>query len=165
MALLFEVLNDTHRLEGFSSGEKSVDDWLVRRARFNQNERLTQTIVLTDQGAVFGYYAMCTAAIQREELARPMKIQGLPAIIPLLLLARLGVDKRRQGEGLGKRLLWNALLRSRSISRSVGAHGVVVHALNVDSARFYRHFGFLDLPTQPGTLILPMSDIERTTGQ
>jgi GNAT superfamily N-acetyltransferase len=146
-----------HKTSTFESGEPSVDEWLKSTARFSQNENLAQTFVIANENNdVIGYYALCSAAIHRNELAKPLKIHGFPAMIPLILLARLGVDKAHQRTGLGARLLSDAFSRCLSVSSNVAVHGVLVHALNDALKLYYKGYGFVELPSLPNSLILPM---------
>jgi ribosomal protein S18 acetylase RimI-like enzyme len=62
----------------------------------------------------------------------------------MVLIARLAVDKREQGAGLGTRLLADALRMVVLAGESVAARLVVVDALDEQAAGFYRRHGFTD---------------------
>ena len=154
------ALSGLYNTSDFNSGEPSVDNWLISTARFSQNENLAQTFVMVDErNQVFGYYALCSAAIHRNELAKPLKKHGFPSMIPLILLARLGVDRRHQSKGIGAKLLSDAFSRCLAVSANVAVHGVLVHALNDALKGYYRGYGFIDLPNLPSSLILPIKII------
>ena len=156
------ALSDLHDVTAFDSGEVTVDSWLKSTARFSQTENLAQTFVITNErNQVIGYYALCSAAIHRNELAKPLKKHGFPAMIPLVLLARLGVDRGHQGKGIGAKLLADAFSRCLSVSSNIAVHGVLVHALNDALKGYYRAYGFVDLPNLPNSMILPMSVIAK----
>ena len=62
------------------------------------------------------------------------------------MLGRLAIDKKYQGEGIGKVLLIDALKRSYSISKEIGSFCVVVDPIDEEAKRFYKKFDFIELP-------------------
>ena len=82
--------------------------------------------------------------------------------VPVVLLARLAVDKSTQGVGLGDWLLLDALQRSVDISSGLGIHAVEVDALDDQAAAFYRKYGFMPLLDEPLHLYLPLATAEAT---
>ena len=81
----------------------------------------------------------------------------MPDPIPVVILARLAVDRRLQGRGIGTALLAEAAKRVLAAGESIGVRGLVVHALNDDAAAFYRGLGFEAAAGQPLTLMVPLS--------
>ncbi len=77
----------------------------------------------------------------------------------MVLIARLAVDKREQGAGLGTRLLADALRMAVLAGESVGARLVVVDALNEPAAGFYRRHGFTESLDHSLRLYRRMKDI------
>lgn len=67
--------------------------------------------------------------------------------IPLMLLARLAVDHRRQRQGLGAGLLKDAMLRTLHAAEIAGLRALAVHAKDETARGFYEHFNFLPSPT------------------
>jgi predicted N-acetyltransferase YhbS len=65
--------------------------------------------------------------------------------VPILLLARLAVDRSVHGRGLGSFLLQDALARTLDLSERLGIHAIVVDALDAEAKAFYERFGFLPL--------------------
>ena len=82
----------------------------------------------------------------------------------MLLLARLAVDRRFQGQGLGAELLRDAMLRAISVSDQVGVRGVLVHAKDDAARRFYERFDFEPLPGNELHLVMLMKDLKRIVG-
>lgn len=99
----------------------------------------------------------------RWEDASGRAAKGQPAYpIPVILLARLAIDKSEQGQGLGKALLKNALQRSVQASNEIGARAVLVHAIDEEAKAFYKHFGFEDCAVGDLHLMLLIKDIAAT---
>jgi predicted N-acetyltransferase YhbS len=82
-----------------------------------------------------------------------------PYPIGAILIARLAVDLRYQGQRLGSQLLGEALRRAVAASDAAAARLVVVDAIDDDAAAFYRRWGFIDTPDNPRRLYLKMSDV------
>ena len=79
--------------------------------------------------------------------------------VPVALLGRLGVDRRRSGQGLGSALLIDALRRVRVASDTLAVYAVVVDAKDERARAYYKRFGFIELPDSAKRLFLPMSTI------
>jgi hypothetical protein len=60
---------------------------------------------------------------------------------------------------LGGELLWDALSRAATASEIAAARLVVVDAIDANAARFYRHYGFIEVPGNPYRLVQKMNDI------
>ena len=89
-----EPLTASHRLDDFECGEAALDDWLKRRALANQSSGASRTFVVTDQdGRVRGYYAMAAGAVSHQ-LATSGVRRNMPDPVPVMVLARLAVDRR-----------------------------------------------------------------------
>jgi predicted N-acetyltransferase YhbS len=69
----------------------------------------------------------------------------MPDPVPVVLIARVALDRTEQGRQLGGHLFVDALRRCVRGGREFGARAVVVDAINDGAAQFYRHFDFHDL--------------------
>jgi predicted N-acetyltransferase YhbS len=156
-----EPLRGKHRLEGFASGEESLDNWLLRRARRGEAAESARTFVTTDGVRVVGYYALTVGQVQPEDATERL-LKGQPARrpVPVLILARLAVDQEHQRKDLGRSLLQDALLRCDAVSESAGVRAVIAHA-HPDAAPFYDRFGFERSPSDSLHRILLMKDLRR----
>jgi len=72
------------------------------------------------------------------------------------VLARLAVDHRQQGKGLGKALLKDAILRTMQAAEIAGLKLLLVHAKDETAADFYRKQGFEPVIDDPLRLFLPV---------
>jgi GNAT superfamily N-acetyltransferase len=154
-----EKLTKEHDLNSFDCGVRSLNDWLRRFAWTNQQSDAAQTYVACRERTVVGYYTLVAGSVLRGDA--PERIaKGLASHpIGVILLARLAVDQREQGSGLGKALLKNALGRIAQAADLVGVRGVLVHAIDENARRFYQYFNFEVSPVDPMHLMLLMKDL------
>src|SRR5262249_37413936 len=89
--------------------------------------------------------------------------RGMPRHpISAMLLARLAVDERAQGGGLGATLLADAMERTLLVAEETGIRLLLVHAVDDEARGFYLHYGFEPSPTDPMNLQLWIKDIRAT---
>jgi GNAT superfamily N-acetyltransferase len=159
-----EPLADSHSLEPFNCGHADLDKWLHEHAR-QAAPQGTRTYVLVDgrAGAVVGYFALTPHLIERDEAPRRLA-RGAPRRIPAILLAKLALDERLHGQGLGAELLTHALATTVAAARSAGGRVVVVDAIDDNAAAFYRAHDFQRLPGSPHRLVMKLSTAARALG-
>ncbi len=151
-----QPLTASHQLDTFACGETSLDDWLRRRALINQTTGASRTFVVTDEsGQVLAYYALAAGAVSHQESPGAIR-RNMPDPVPVMVLARLAVDQRLQGQQVGGALLKDALQRAVSVAQNIGVRALLVHALNDRARQFYAHYGFVPSPANPMTLMLPL---------
>jgi GNAT superfamily N-acetyltransferase len=154
-----EALSASHELQSFDCGNDALSVWLKRFALLNQQNDAARTFVVHRRGRVAGYYSLTAGSVRPEE-APPRVAKGLARHpIPVILLARLAVDRTEQGRGLGGALLKDALSRAASAARAIAARAVLVHAIDDGARTFYEHFGFEPSPVDDFTLMLLMKDL------
>lgn len=152
-------LSASHLLASFVCGEAVLDDWLRRRALTNQQSGASRTFVVADQaGCVYGYYALAAGAVSHQLVTANVR-RNMPDPLPVLVLGRLAVDERARGMQLGGALLQDALKRAQFVSQNTGVRAVLVHALNARARQFYEHYGFIQSPIDPLTLMLRLTAI------
>jgi GNAT superfamily N-acetyltransferase len=150
-----------HEVADFACGEESLDRWLHRYAGQGERRDATRTFVATDeQGAVRGYYTLVAGQLEHAEATEAVR-KGLSRHfpIPAAILARLAVDERSQGQGLGASLLRDALERIWRAAQEVAVRAVVVHAIDDAAAGFYERFGFRGLSTAPRSLMVTLAEL------
>ena len=108
---------------------------------------------------VVAYYSLAAGAV--EHAAAPVRIgKGLARHpIPVMLLARLAVDRTQQGRGIGKALIKDGLLRTAAAADIVGVRALLVHAKDDKARVWYQALEFEPSPTDPYHLFLLMKDI------
>lgn len=146
----------------FRSGADELDEWLRARALKAQEVGNATTFVFVHDGTVHGYYALASGGIEREAAPRLVR-HNAPQPIPVLLLARLAVDRRAQGRGIGRRLIQDALIRALHVSEQVGFRAVIVHSRDEAARGFYLHHvpAFVPSPTEELHLLLPLKQLRQ----
>ena len=156
-----EKLSAAHEFLDFDCGNPELNRFLLRYALQNQQSNSAQTYVACIEGRVIGYYSLAVGAVTHDE-APPRVTKGLPLHpIPIMILARLAVDKRQQGKGIGKGLLKDALRRTAQAADIAGIRALVVHAKDDKARAWYEQFDFEPSPTDPLHLFLLMKDIKK----
>ncbi len=161
-----ELLSDQHELDDFECRSSEQTLWLRRYARQSAGMGTTRVFVVTEVGspAVVAYYGWCMAHLTT--VAAPVRLRRGAGRYPqpVALLARLGVDLRHEGRGLGAGLLQDVLARLIELSDDIGCRGLLIHAESLEAREFYLHLvaEFEESPTDPLHLVLLMKDIRRT---
>ena len=147
-------------IDTFDCGELALNQFLQRYALVNQRANSAQTYVCCKDGQVAGFYSLVVGSVEPGEVpARVMK--GLARhLVPVMILARLAVDRAHQGKGLGCALLKDALLRTLQAADIAGIRTVLVHAKDEVARRWYESFEFEAIPTDPFHLYLMIKDLK-----
>ena len=162
MSLLSETLNSEHKKSTFCSGKAMLDDYLQKQASQDVRRKLAACFVIVDKetNLIKGYYTLANNSIPLTLVPQDLQKQ-LPKSyisIPTILLGRLAVEKKFQGNGTGKLLLIDALKRSYTLSKNIVSFAVIVDPLDQDAKNFYIKYGFITL-SDSGKMFLSMKTI------
>lgn len=153
--LLPEPLSADHDVSDFRNRHADLVQWLGQRALANEQARASRTFVLQFDGRVVGYYALAAGAIETAHATGPVR-RNMPSPIPAIVLARLAVDDRHQGRGIGADLLSDALRRCLQAGATIGARVLLCHAVDADACGFYLRHGFVRSPVHALTLMMDL---------
>jgi GNAT superfamily N-acetyltransferase len=152
-----EKLQPEHDISKFDCGEPVLNDWLYRRALQNQQSGASSTYVVLDKLQVVGYYSLAAGSVARE--TAPSRVRrNVPDPVPVVVLGRLAIDQNSQGQGLGRALLRDAILRTLQAADIIGVRAILVHALSEQAKRFYEEYGFAPSPINPLTLMITVAE-------
>jgi GNAT superfamily N-acetyltransferase len=145
--------------ENFDCGDEPLNNYLKRHAWTNQQKiSIGVTYVAIDDSApytVLGYFTLATSSVPRDRFPKK-HVRGLPPYdLPLILLARLAVDRRFCGRGLGHALLSEALKITLRVADEVGCRCIVTDAYP-DKVGWYARYGFIPLEGAPATSLQKM---------
>jgi GNAT superfamily N-acetyltransferase len=146
---------------GFSCGRADLDRFFQHYAGQNQFKlHLAVTYVAVVETRIAGFATVAASSVERASLPNARQRKRLPRYpLPVLRLARLGVDKRAQGIGIGKALLRHVLGLALEQRDRIGCVGIVTDA-KAEVVNFYERLGFFPLEgVREGLLVgepLPM---------
>lgn len=131
---------------GFSCGQADLDRFFEHYAGQNQFKLyLAVTYVAVGERRIMGFATVATSSLERASLPSARQRRRLASYpLPVLRLARLGVDTRAQGLGIGKALLRHVLALAIEQRDRLGCVGIVTDA-KPEAVRFYEGLGFVPL--------------------
>ena len=168
VALEIRRLDKDDDRSGFSCGQPDLDRFFLHYAGQNQFKlHLAVTYVAVNEGRILGFATVAGSSIERKNHPSARLRRRLPAYpLPVLRLARLGVDARAQGLGIGRALLGHVLGLALEERDRIGCVGVVTDA-KPDAVAFYERYGFVPLEGvregalhgEPTPMFLPVATI------
>ncbi len=174
MTLEVRKLGPADDRSAFRSWNVDLDRFFLRYAGQNQfRHHIGTTYVAIDAaGFIAGFATVTASEIAPGSLSAP-KRKRLPRYpIPVLRLARLAVDERAKGKGVGSLLLRSVIVLAHQMAEGVGCVGVLVDA-KPGAVKFYSKLGFLPLDSTAGQLgdrpeplpmFLELAQVPRATG-
>lgn len=157
-----EPLQKKHPRKAFQSGEPRVDEWLRSQALQQQEKRLSTTkVLLSASGGIAGYYTLASGQVDFSDLPEEF-VKKLPRRqLPVAVMAWFGIANTEQGQGLGDRLIAQALNDCYAASATFPFIAVVLDCLTEQAKAFYRRWDFGEVPENPNRLYLPFVVLER----
>ena len=144
------TLREQDDRSSFRSGDPDLDRFFQQFAGQNQfRHHLGVTYVAVDDGRILGFATVAAAHVEIDGLPAGAR-KKLPRYpLPVLRLARLGVDQSAQGQGLGVQLLRFVLQLALAMADDYGCVGVIVDA-KPDAVGFYSKYGFITVDAVEG---------------
>lgn len=159
-----EKLARQHAVDAFDCGHAALNRFLIRFAFPNQQANASQTYVGLADDTVIGFYTLTVGEVSYgdapDRLARGLARHPTP----ILLLARMGVDRAWQGKGAGAGLLKDAMRRTMQAADIAGIRAFMVHAKDAQARSLYERFGFAPSPTDSLHLYLLVKDLRHAAG-
>jgi GNAT superfamily N-acetyltransferase len=153
------VLKRSDRTADFDCGVEALNRYLRLHALQAQSGDGARTYVTLSDKDLAGYYTLAYGSVEHASAPSRASRGVARHPIPVLLLARLAVDLRFSGRGLGAELLRDALLRTVSAADIAGLRAVVVDAKDKSAIAFYERFGFEPFANDPQRLCLILKDV------
>lgn len=138
--------------QDFSSGEIEIDRFFIKFAGQNQFKHKigsSYIAVDVDTQTIMGYATVSISSINIDmlDIDELKKLPNYP--LPIIRIARLGVDARFQSQGIGRKLLQKMFDLSLEIEGLVSCIGILVDAKD-DAISFYEKYGFVVVPVLDG---------------
>jgi Acetyltransferase (GNAT) family. len=146
----------TDQTDAFDCGQAALNQFLQRYAFVSQKANSAQTYVCCQGDLVLGFYSLAVGSVDPE--AAPSRVmKGIARHpVPVMILARLAVDKEHQRRGLAQSLLRDALLRTAQAA----IRCLLVHAKDDAACQWNESWGFEPSPTDPYHLFLMLKDLK-----
>jgi GNAT superfamily N-acetyltransferase len=165
MSLRIEKLRRDHATDGFDCGKEPLNRFLTRYALQGQSSGQSQTYLALRDDLVLGFYTLTFGEVTFDDAPDRLRKGLARHPIPLMVLARLAVDRRARGEGLGAGLLKDALLRTLAAADIAGLRALAVHAKDDEARAFYQRFDFIASPVEPLHLFVLLKDLRAALRQ
>ena len=143
-----------------------MNEFLTRYAIKHGKLGLSKTYVLTEisenpKKMIVAYYTLASSTIARKNIPIQQSLPTYP--IPVVMLARLAIDIRYQGQGLGAKTLTYALRQAVNLNEAgLPAYGLLLDVLDEQALMFYQSFEiFLPLADNPMRLFVPVKTLEQ----
>ncbi|MEZ5905945.1 MAG: GNAT family N-acetyltransferase [Geminicoccaceae bacterium] len=142
----------------FACGRESLDRYFHTQIGQDVRRRIATAFVAMHQptGTIAGFYTLAATHVPFTDLDEDWRgrLPRYPTL-PAVLVGRLAIDRRFQGQGLGGALLTDAA--RRAIRSDIGARFLIVDALDEGAARFYQRHGMRRIPGTDSRLFIPLS--------
>lgn len=141
----FDTSTTYKGLKNFDCGNEMINTFVHKSLKKRVKRNFSQAYVLLDEKETFvGFYTLDTFAITKELFEDSNKPIGIPPMLPVIKLSMLGVSKNLQHQGVGKRLLSDAIHKVYNISKIAGCAGMYLLA-EEDAIAFYEKLGLIKL--------------------
>ena len=154
-------LHEWHDTNSFDCGIEPLNSYLKLYARQAQKRQGARTYVVAKNRQVIGYYTIVFGGVDWNDAPDYVR-KGLGKYpIPVMIVARLAVDKSWSGKGVGNSLLLDAVRRAIAASDIAGLRALVVDAKNDTAKKFYEKRGFRPWPVESKRLFVTLSEIKK----
>jgi GNAT superfamily N-acetyltransferase len=144
------ALRESDDRSRFRSGDADLDRFFHKYAGRNQfRHHVGTTYVAAEADQLPGYVTVAPGTVDADAIPASARTKLPRYPLPILRLARLAVDERAQGRGIGRALLRFVLALAARLADEVGCVGVVVDA-KPGAVDFYARVGFVPLDAVEG---------------
>lgn len=155
-----EPIGKHHDRKGFDCGDAAMNEFLHRYARQSHAAGGSKTFLAVDSAdnkTVLGFYSLAPGALAYSDTPEMVRRGLARHDVPGFRLARIAVQLRLQGKGLGGQLLAAAGLRCLRAAADVGGVILIIDAKNDSAADWYATYGAAPLANRPRTLVMSLA--------
>lgn len=150
----------------FDCGVAALNEYLVKNMVKEYTRRLSiphlcvlESSTPGQPKVVVGYFTLASSSFERTHVTNKERRKVPYRSIPCVLLSKIAVCKRMQGQGLGKWLLGRAIRQAFLSSRDVGVYALFLQARE-GREEFYLKAGMIQSKLQPDMFIYPLQQYE-----
>uniref|UniRef100_A0A7V4XUW1 GNAT family N-acetyltransferase n=1 Tax=Acidobacterium capsulatum TaxID=33075 RepID=A0A7V4XUW1_9BACT len=155
-----EAISKKHDRAAFDCGDAALNSFLQRYARQSHESGAAKTFLAVDDAdskSILGFYSLAPGSLAYADTPEMIRRALARHEVPGFRLARIGIDLRWQGQGLGGQLLASAARRCLRAAADVGGVVLIIDAKNDRAAGWYASYGALPLSSRPLTLVMPLA--------
>lgn len=145
-----------HDRAAFASGNARIDRYFRDTVSQDVKRGYAACFVLVEKSSekLAGFYTLSSHSIPLTEVAADTarRLPRYPSI-PAVLIGWLGRDLAFRGQGIGPKLLADAI--TRLAAAPVGIHAICADAIDDEATAFYREHQFQSFISRPMSLYLP----------
>lgn len=150
MGLVIEPLSPRHDRRTFACGKADLDHWFHQRADRDAHKGTRVFVAVNDTLGVVGVYSLNFITLALENLPQTQAhFLPRPGSAPAALIGSLARDLRVHGQGIGARLLVDAIHRVLGAAKTLPLIAVIAEVNDARAAAFYDSFGFRPFPRIP----------------
>lgn len=155
-----EVISKSHNRKVFDCGDADMNEFLQRYARQAHEQNASKTFCSIDNATpnrILGFYTITPSAIAHKDVPTTLKKGLAQHEVSGFKLARLAIDLRVAGQGLGGQLLAAAALRCLRLAGEGGGILLIIDAKSERAAKWYARYGAEPLQGNPKTLVMALT--------
>ena len=155
-----EPISKKHDRKSFDCGDPSMNDFFARYARQSHESGAAKTFLAIDNRdnrTILGFYSLAPGAVAYSDTPELVRRGLARHDVPGFRLARIAIDLRWPGQGLGGQLLAAAARRCLRAATEVGGVVLIIDAKNERAARWYANYGAVALSNKPLTLLFSLA--------
>ena len=144
MSITIEEVTQQHNRKAFDCGVTELNQYLQQQARQKTVKHISKTYAAcrgSAPTAIIGYHTLTGYSVTTPPAHKDYK--KYPHPLSAVKLARLAVDRSHQGQGLGERLLIDAIYRTVLVAQQISAIGLFVDPMTPQVVPFYQQYDFL----------------------
>ena len=137
-----------------------MNTFFQRYARQSHESGAAKTFLAIDDAdskSILGFYSLAPGALAYADTPETIRRGLARHEVPGFRLARISVDLRWQGQGLGGQLLGAAARRCLRAAAEVGGVVLIIDAKNDRAARWYTSYGAIPLADRTLTLVMSLA--------
>ena len=164
---------EAHNRTAFSCGVPQIDNYLKLTAKKGSKADMVRVwVAIDDNSNIVGFYGINMHAVGVKDMPATYEKKAMKhGLLPAAFIAMIGVDKTRQGTGIGSALVADALSRIGRVSDDIGTCVVMLDVFDDGDSdavarrkTYYEAFGFIPLPDQPLRLFMPIKTVRALSG-